>query len=123
MNEETNDTLPLDELFEGLICNALRESAQEPKLLNPARYTQMLEAKEALERLLDMCCGCGPVEVKLHPLFCSAALCVEMDCLEITDMAALAEVMACASNMEVVPLTNGRLHLSFMFKHVFTRIN
>ena len=123
MKAKNNEPQPLDELFEGLICDALRESAQEPKLLNPARYAQMMEAKAALEQVLDMSCGCGPVEVRLHPLFCSAALCVEADCLDITDMRALAEVTAYAGNMEVVPLTNGRLQLSFMFKHVFTRIN
>ena len=113
----TEDKL-LNEMSENL-CRVLQGAWREKKFLNLTRWKEMLKSKEKLDKLLHEMGGEGST-VTIFPAFCSAAVSAEVDAVEVGEgeKEKIFEVLESANNMEVLPLLNGQLRLSFVFRGV-----
>lgn len=101
------------------LCKVLQEAGRENKKLDLPRWEKMLAAKEKLDKMLKQYGGEGST-VKIFPTFSSAAVSVEVDSFEVCgkEKGVFFEILKSANNMEVLPLTNGRLRLSLVFRGV-----
>ena len=118
----------MDKLLQNkMIADSLRQAIRNPqpgiKIAKPQKLKYLLEAKAALEELLEESWEDGNLEIKIHPNFNAATLSVEVDQLEIKDYKLLWRVIGNARNVEFVPLTNGKLHIGLSFGNFFEIID
>lgn len=95
------------------LCEVIANSQPQIKVLNIPRLQVILEIKKQFSQALGL-----PVEeivLTQHPLFSAVSLSSEIDELVVEKPAAFAAVLAQASNVEIYPLTNGRIRISLMF--------
>lgn len=113
-----NETKLMNVLDESL-CRVLQEAGRENKELNLPRWETVLKVKGKLDRMLEQYSG-EVSTVTIFPAFCSAAVTVEVDSFEVCgkDKGIFFEILKSANNVEVLPLTNGRLRLSLVFRGV-----
>ena len=113
-----NEDNLLSEMDESL-CRVLQGAWGEKKFLDLTRWKEMLKAKEKLDKLLQEMGGEGST-VTIFPAFCSAGVSAEVDSVEVGEgeKERFFEVLESANNMEVLPLLNGQLRLSFVFRGV-----
>lgn len=116
-NDEKEQDL-FESLIMQLIIEAVRESEKIVKVINPARYMDVLLAKDAMDDLLMESGENEKAAVRFHHAFSSASVSAEVDQLEVLNIGEFFAVESKASNFEIYPLTNGRVSISFMFKNV-----
>lgn len=115
------EDLENDPLLNGL-CEWLRDNQPKMQILNVRRYYEMLIAKAAFDDVLKKNWDSDPSTVELKLAFACASLRAEVDSFEVTDIDAFSFLLSKADNFEVVPLTNGKLRLAFMFYHMMETV-
>ena len=105
------------------VKNALEKSRDEVKIIIPHRYAEVLSAKEDFDALLADN-DAAESELKFHPLFCSAGLSAEVDYLDVYRQSKdqLGRILKKANTFEVIPLTNGKVRVSFTFEGVMAPV-
>ena len=91
-----------------------------PKLLNFARFGQVLEAADILRRAAD-----DPeavIHLRLDPDLETGSLTVVLDLLAVDDAVEFAGMMGLADCTEFFPRTDGRLEVSLTFFRLFLPI-
>lgn len=121
MEKDLLEDLENDPLLNGL-CEWLRDNQPKMQILNVRRYYEMLIAKAAFDDVLKKNWDSEPSTVELNPAFACASLRAEVDSFEVTDIDAFSLLLSKADNFEVVPLTNGKLRLAFMFYHMMKTV-
>lgn len=113
-----NETKLMNVLDESL-CRVLQEAGRENKEVHLPCWETVLKAKKKLDKILEQYSG-EVSTVTIFPAFCSAAVTVEVDSFEVCgkDKGIFFEILKSANNVEVLPLTNGRLRLSLVFRGV-----
>lgn len=114
-----HNEMKLMEEMSGSIRKVLKDAGRENQKLDLLRWEALLKAKEKLDKMLEQYGGEESM-VTIFPAFCSAAVSVEVDSFEVgnKDKGIFFEILKSANNMEVLPLTNGRMRLSLMFRGV-----
>ena len=92
------------------------------KILNPSKYILMLQTAVQLTNLLQETTRDIKLNLKLNHLFNLGAITVELNTLTIDNPRKFTEIISAADNIEVYPLTNGRIKLDLTFQSVLKTV-
>lgn len=113
MKREFDEARELDELIDS-IGEWILEDEQKPGLLNPSRVKQMQFSYSVMERLTQE--SEMQITYVMHEPFKSVgSIALEGDFLEFSDCKWLGRAIEFANNIEVYPLSNGRVRLVMTF--------
>lgn len=124
MNEFDNH-FELDEKDEALLSwflDAVREQAPKIQTIDSARFSNVLYAKKALERLLAHIGEDAEIVLQFHPTFSMATLTVEIISMDVYKMNLFLDTIRFANTFEFTPLTNGNLRFSMTFANTLRPI-
>lgn len=122
MNE--NGELDDEELFEGekSLLEMIEADEQRVALTNVPRLKQMQLAYKAIERLFASQKGVS-VKYSLNKPFNSfGSISVEGAVIDIENAALFGKINLIANNVEIYPLTNGRIRMAFGFHNLTSPI-
>jgi len=103
------------------ISEAVEAEAAEPQILNVQRMHDMVQAYSALKNIADDDWKISSFPHAPYPSM--GVISVEADDIIVTDMAELNKVFAKASNIEIYPLTNGKIRMSVTFHGITNKID
>lgn len=99
------------------LCDVIRSSEYLPKMLNFKRYAEMLVAKKTFDELLTKN-GSEKSTVSLEPTFLMGSLTAEVSDFEVRDFTAMQILLSLANNLDIYPLVNGNMCISFTFHNM-----
>lgn len=102
------------DLFIAELAAEILKDEEKPTVLSPGKYRQVEFVYKCMQYLMS---GTNAeVSYKLfEPVKTMASVCVESDVIEIQDMRWFSRASKMASNVEVYPLTNGKVRMEFTF--------
>lgn len=121
--EEMDQKELVDDPFLQVIFDAVKESEKKTRIINPIRYLELLRTKKAVDDLLDQNGETELSSIRFHHAFSSASISAEVEMLEIHDMRKLCDAAKNASNIELYPLTNGKIRVALTFQKVLIPID
>lgn len=92
------------------------------KVLNPAKYQSMLRSVFLLKDILSETQTSIEIMVDIEERFNAGVVSVELDELTILSPKKFADLLHSINNMEVYPLVNGKIRLSFAFHNILKTI-
>lgn len=121
MNSDNNFSSEMEALLD-CIGEWILEDEQQPGLLNPVRYQQLQFTYHVMHELAD---GTDmKVAYEIHEPFNSmGSVSLEGEPLEFADCRWLARAISLADNLEVYPLTTGKLRMVLTFHGLVKKLN
>lgn len=123
MEEEFELDADMDEIEETIkaLAREIEEQEQEPQVLNLPRMHQMVQAYKQLQCIA---CDDWKITTMVHkPLTSMGTICIEAEDLVFDQMKVISNALANASNMEIFPLTNGKIRMTITFHGLTTIID
>ena len=120
MNHEYHDDF---EINEEEILEFFRNLPQpQIKVLNLKRFAQMFQAARKLMTLMQKSIPEGEIEINIDRDFNLGSISVEFDDMIADAPMDFAEIISCADNFEIYPLTNGKARLDITFQSVLKSV-
>ena len=121
MNQYEETQNELDELID-LIGQWILEDEQQPSALQPIRLQMMNFSYRILKHIAEE--NGMPVSYELHKPFQSmGSICLEGEDLVFLQCKQLSRAISCADNVDVFPLTNGRIRFVLSFHGLTKKVN
>ena len=118
-NENYNEC---ENVLEGLM-NFFEELPQATvKILNAERYALMLKTAARLTVLLKENVPDREINIDVNEKFNLGAISVELDSLTVYSPNAFADIISCADNFDIYPLTDGNIRLDITFQGILKSI-
>lgn len=124
MNEENyfNENEEYEDCLDGLLAFFDAIPKESIKLLNVAKYRQMLVSASKLKDLLCLSGEVGEIEVNLHREFNMGTITAEINSLTVHEITLFAEMIKEADNFEIYPLVNGNIKIGIAFQSLLKTI-
>lgn len=121
MDQYTENQNELDELID-CISQWILEDEQQPSTLQPLRFQMMKFSYSILKRIAEE--NGMTVSYELHkPFQRMGSICLEGEDLVFLQCKQLARAISFADNVDVFPLTNGRIRLVLTFHGLTKKVN
>lgn len=115
-------TPEMEEMF-AAIWKRAKETQPAMKIVDPVRYMEVMEAKEALEQLLVKSFNEPVVNMKVNYMCASAFLSFEVPCFEVVDKELFNKAISKANNFEITPKLNGNMEMAFTFRKYLVTVD
>ena len=115
MEEELEFDFDSDEIEETIreLARMLEEQELEPQVLNVPRMLQMVQAYKQLQSIAY---DDWKITTVVHkPVTSMGVICIEAEDLIFDRMTEINKVLASADNMEIYPLTSGKVRMTIAF--------
>ena len=117
-NQEVNNIKDCEKFMDNFVEWLKSQPQPKFKILNTDKYFLIIQLAYELKRILAEAIPCGEINVTVDEDFNHGAITIELGDLTVYDTKTFAGIIALADNIEVYPLTSGKIRLDLTFQAV-----